>query len=168
MALASENVSLTTVSYKINHSIDFTLGRRGATPFTWKIVQNNIITQNVMQQHKASLNTRMTKMQMQPWGSQVQTSKVFLRKLLLSLHFYKPAMLYLFGTGKWVYHNLVEYLRHLQPCCLLQRSNNSLDLQIVMKAVNSLLPAYTTHLVPTKRNCSIEHIEAINPYSTSS
>jgi hypothetical protein len=34
MALASENVSLTTVSYKINHGIDFTLGRRGATPFT--------------------------------------------------------------------------------------------------------------------------------------
>lgn len=54
-------------------------------------------------------------------------------------------------------------LRDLQPCWILQGSNNSLHLQVVMKAVDSLLSAYSTHLVSTKRNCSIKDVEAVNP-----
>ena len=64
-------------------------------------------------------------------------------------------------------HTLYIILDMSQPCRILERCNHSLNLQIVVKAVDTLLPAYATHLVPTKRNCSIKHVKAINPHGSS-
>lgn len=52
----------------------------------------------------------------------------------------------------------------LKPSRVFQRSDHSLYLQVIAKAVNSLFSPMSTHLVPTKRNCSIKYIKAIDPY----
>ena len=68
-------------------------------------------------------------------------------------------------------HSILVHTMHvvtagdLQPRWTPQRSNDGLHLQIVMEAVNALLPPNTAHLVATERNCSIKDIEAIDPHS---
>lgn len=57
---------------------------------------------------------------------------------------------------------------YLYPSRILQWCDNSFHLEVVVKTIDSFLPANTTHLVPTKRNCSIKNIKAINPHSSSS
>nr|POF15704.1 hypothetical protein CFP56_35213 [Quercus suber] len=79
--LLQKMLAITAVRLKINHMINFTLGRKRCnTIHMRKIAQNNIIiiitTQNVKQQLKATEHQDLTKMQQQHWGSQVQTSKI--------------------------------------------------------------------------------------------
>ena len=52
---------------------------------------------------------------------------------------------------------------NLEPCWIHQRSANRLDLQVIFQTVKSILSAMPTHLVPTKRKCSIEYIIAVHP-----
>ena len=57
----------------------------------------------------------------------------------------------------------IPYLQHLQPRGVLDRGDDCLHLQVVLQAVNALLPPNAAHLVPTKGNCSIEDVEAVHP-----
>ena len=58
-------------------------------------------------------------------------------------------------------------LEYLYPSRIVQWCDNSFHLKVVVKTIDSFLPANTTHLVPAKRNRSIKNIKAINPHSSS-
>lgn len=50
-----------------------------------------------------------------------------------------------------------------EPSRILQGLDYSLYLQVVSEAVDPLLPALSTHPVPSKGNSSIEHVVAVDP-----
>lgn len=52
----------------------------------------------------------------------------------------------------------------LQPCRILQGSDHSLNLQVVVEAVDPLLPPDPAHLVPSERDPGVEHVEAVHPH----
>lgn len=54
-------------------------------------------------------------------------------------------------------------MQRLQPRGVLDWGDDRLHLQVVLQAVNALLPPDAAHLVPTKRNRSIEDVEAVHP-----
>ena len=56
----------------------------------------------------------------------------------------------------------------LKPSRVFQRSDNSLHLQVIAEAVNALFSPMSAHLVPSKRNCSIKYIKAIDPHRADS
>lgn len=62
---------------------------------------------------------------------------------------------------------LFVFLEFLQPCRILQGSNHSLNLQVVVEAVDPLLPPDTAHLVPSERDPGVEHVEAVHPHCPS-
>lgn len=55
-------------------------------------------------------------------------------------------------------------LKLLQPRWILQGSNNGLNLIVVAKAVYPFFSPIATHLVPTKRYCSIKNEITVYPY----
>ena len=57
---------------------------------------------------------------------------------------------------------------NLEPCWIHQRNANRLDLQVMFQTIHSFLSAMSTHLVPTKRKCSIIYIIAVHPYCPNS
>lgn len=54
-------------------------------------------------------------------------------------------------------------MQHLQPRGVLDRGDDCLHLQVVLQAVDALLPPMAAHLVPTKWNCSIKDVETVRP-----
>ena len=51
----------------------------------------------------------------------------------------------------------------LEPSRILDGSNNSLDLQVIVETVDTFLSSNPTHLVPSEWNCGIKHIETVYP-----
>jgi hypothetical protein len=54
-------------------------------------------------------------------------------------------------------------MRCSQPCGVLQRGDNGLDLQVVLQAVNALLPSHTAHLVPAEGDRGVKDVKAVHP-----
>lgn len=62
----------------------------------------------------------------------------------------------------------IQNSENLQPSRILERGDNSLDLQVIVEAVNTLFPANATHFIASKWDRCVKNIEAIDPYGSSS
>lgn len=54
-------------------------------------------------------------------------------------------------------------MRHLQPRGVLDRGHDGLHLQVVLQAVDALLPPDATLLVPAEGDRGVEDVEAVHP-----
>ena len=57
-------------------------------------------------------------------------------------------------------------MRHLQPCGVLDRCDDGLHLQVVLQAVDALLPPDAALLVPAEGDPGIKDVEAVHPDGT--
>ena len=57
-------------------------------------------------------------------------------------------------------------MRHLQPCGVLDRCDDGLHLQVVLQAVDALLPPDAALLVPAEGNPGVKDVEAVHPDGT--